>query len=77
MELGPILALLSAAVFAGMGVLIRRGVYQSEESTTAAAITAFVGTPLFLFILPVTADWNTLWSLSWQGFISLSLAGIS
>jgi len=76
MELGPVLALLSAAVFGGMGVLIRRGVYQSEESTTAAAISAFVGTPLFLFILPLTGDWNRLWSLSWQGFASLGIAGI-
>jgi len=76
MELGPVLALLSAAVFAGMGVLIRRGVYQSEESTTAAAISVFVGTPLFLFILPLTGDWNRLYSLSWQGFASLGIAGI-
>lgn len=76
MELGPVLALLSAAVFGGMGVLIRRGVYQSEESTTAAAISVFVGTPLFLFILPLTGDWNRLWSLSWQGFASLGIAGI-
>ena len=76
MELGPVLALLSAAVFGGMGVLIRRGVYQSEESTTAAAISAFVGTPLFLFILPLTGDWNRLYSLSWQGFASLGIAGI-
>ena len=76
MELGPVLALLSAAVFAGVGVLIRRGVYQSEESTTAAAITVLVGTPLFLFILPLTGDWSRLWSLSWQGFTSLGIAGI-
>jgi len=76
MELGPVLALLSAAVFGGMGVLIRRGVYQSEESTTAAAISVFVGTPLFLFILPLTGDWSRLWSLSWQGFASLGIAGI-
>ncbi|MBA7507949.1 hypothetical protein ES706_06679 [subsurface metagenome] len=76
MELGPVLALLSAAVFGGMGVLIRRGVYQSEESTTAAAISVFVGTPLFLFILPLTGDWNRLYSLSWQGFASLGIAGI-
>jgi len=76
MELGPVLALLSAAVFAGAGVLIRRGVYQSEESTTAAAVSALVGTPLFLFILPLTGDWNRLYSLSWQGFASLGMAGI-
>lgn len=76
MELGPVLALLSGAVFAGMGVLIRRGTYQSEESTTATAICVFVGTPLFLFILPLTGDWNRLYSLSWQGFALLGIAGI-
>lgn len=76
MELGPILAILSAVVFAGMVVLIRRGVYQSEESSPAAAISTLVGTPLFLFILPLTGDWNRLWSLSWQGFASLGIAGI-
>jgi transporter family protein len=59
-----------------MGVFIRKGVYQSEESTTAAAISAFIGTPLFLFILPLTGDWNRLWSVSWQGFVFLSTAGI-
>jgi len=76
MELGPIFALLSAAAFAGVGVLIRKGVYQSEESTTAAAVSVLVGTPLFLFILPLTGDWNRLYSLSWQGFVSLGVAGI-
>jgi drug/metabolite transporter (DMT)-like permease len=76
MELGPVLALLSAAVAGGAGVLIRRGVYQSEESTTAAAISVLVGTPLFLFILPLTGDWSRLYSLSWQGFAALGIAGI-
>ena len=52
MELGVILALLSTVIFSIMGVTIRRGVYQSEDSSTAAPISVFVGTPLFLLVLP-------------------------
>ena len=30
-----------------------------------------------LFWLPFTEEWNKLWSLSWQGFILLGIAGIT
>jgi len=77
MELGPILALLAAAVFGAMAVLIRRGMHQSEESFTAAAINVFVGTPLFLFILPVATDWARFWAIPWHVFVILGIAGIT
>ena len=76
MTLGPIFALLSAAIFAVAQVLIRRGVYQAEESSTGAAISVFIGTPTFLLIFPFTANWDRLWFLSWQGFILLGTVGI-
>ena len=76
MELGVILAMLAAISFAVAGVVIRRAAYQSEETSPGAAISVFVGTPLFLLVLPVTVDWNLFCSLSWQVFAVLGIVGI-
>ena len=76
MELGVILILLATVLFGLMGVIIRRAVYQSEESSPAAAISVFVGTPLFILVLPFTVDWNLFYSLPWQVFVVLGIAGI-
>jgi len=76
MELGVILILLATVIFGFMGVVIRRAVYQSEETSPAAAISVFVGTPLFILVLPFTVDWNLFCSLPWQVFVVLGIAGI-
>lgn len=76
MELGVILALSSTVIFGAMGVLIRRGVYQSEESSPAAAISVFAGMPLVLLVLPFTVEWNQFCGLSWQVYVALGIAGI-
>ena len=76
MEIGPVLALMATVSLAISQVLIRRGVYHTEEAFTATVITVFVSTIPFLFIIPLTGDWNRLWSLSWQGFVLLGAAGI-
>ncbi len=76
MEIGLILALLSAVCFAGSSIFLRKGTVQAGESTTAVIITVFLGAFFFLFILLFTAQWDKLWSLSWQGFAVLAIAGI-
>ncbi|MFC2001851.1 DMT family transporter [Chloroflexota bacterium] len=76
METGLVLAILSSMCFGGCQVLVRRGTHQIEESTTATTVAVLVGTALFGLVLPLSGDWSKLWSLSWQGFIFLSLAGI-
>ncbi len=76
MELGVILILLATVLFGLMGVVIRRAAYQSAETSPAAAISVFVGTPLFMLVLPFTVDWNLFRSLSWQVFVALGIAGI-
>jgi len=76
MELGIILALLSTVIFGVMGVTIRRGVYQSKESSPAAAISVFAGMPLVLLVLLFTVEWNQFCVLSWQVYVVLGIAGI-
>ncbi len=56
MELGPIFAILAAATFAAPQIMIRRATHQSEESFTAMAVALLVGTPIFIFILPIAGE---------------------
>ena len=77
MEIGPIIALISAACFAAAQVLLRRGVFRAGEAFSAVPISIFIGTTLFTVMLFVTGGWNELLSLSWQGFILLAGGGIS
>lgn len=76
MEIGSIYALLSSMCFAAGHVFVRRGTHKAEESFTATVISVVVGTSLFAIILPISGEWDRLWSLSWQGFILLAAAGI-
>lgn len=76
MEIGLIFALLSAASFSGGNVLIRKGAFLAGESFTATLISVFVGVVFFLFLMPVDASWQILWSLSWQNWLLLGAAGI-
>ncbi len=75
-ELGPVFAVLAAAFFAGVYVLVRRATHQSEESFSALAISLMVGTPLFFIILLISGEWQYLWLFTWQQYILLSAAGV-
>ena len=77
MDIGPILALLSAMFYAGSQVLVRRGVYQAKESFTSAAVVVFVGMLLCIFILPFGVDWNNILPLSWHVLLILGAAGMT
>jgi len=76
MEIGLIFALVGGVVFAGSLVFVRRGVYWAGESFTSVLIQVFVGVPFFAVAVFITGEWGKLWSLSWQGFLLLGLAGI-
>jgi len=77
MEKGLIFALFSALCFGGSLVSLRRGVLRTGEPFTAVLISVVIGLTLLLFWLPFTEEWDKLWSLSWQGFILLGIAGIT
>ncbi len=77
MEIGLIFALLSALSFAFANVFVRRGTFQAGEAFTASLLSIFVGVPLFSLAVFLAADWDKLWSLSWQGFALLGAAGIT
>ena len=77
MEKGLIFALFSALCFGGSLVSLRRGVLRTGEPFTAVLISVVIGLTLLLFWLPFTDEWDKLWSLSWQGFILLGIAGIT
>ncbi|MFC2060309.1 DMT family transporter [Chloroflexota bacterium] len=76
MEIGLMFALLSSACFGVSQVAVRRGVHNAGESLSAALLSVFVGTLLLLALLLFTGEWGKIWSLSWQGFVLLGLAGI-
>jgi len=76
MEEGLIFALLAAVCFGGSQVFVRRGIHQAGESLSATLISTFTGMLLVSFLLLFTAEWDKIWSLSWQGFVLLGTAGV-
>ena len=76
MQIGLVLALLSAIGFAVSQVFLRRGAFRAGESITAVVIATLVGTVFFLVVILINGDWSRLMSSSWQGFVALGAAGI-
>lgn len=76
MELGPLFAILTAAVFAVPQVLVRRVSYQSGESFTPLAVSMLVGTPLFVIIVSLAGEWRAFASFTWQQYVLLAAAGL-
>lgn len=76
MEIGLIFALLAAVGLALTTVFLRRGTLHTGESFTAVIISIFIGAIFSLCLMLFTADWDKLWSLSWQGFALLGTAGM-
>jgi drug/metabolite transporter (DMT)-like permease len=75
-ETGFLFAILTAAAFALSQVMIRRATYQSEESFTAVAVSALIGTPIFVILLTVFGEWRELLSFTWSQYILLAAAGL-
>lgn len=76
MEVGLIFALLSAVCFAGSQAFVKRATSQTGESLSAVFVSVFIGILLFSFLLLFIGEWDKIWSLSWQGFVLLGIAGI-
>jgi transporter family protein len=75
-ELGPVFAILSAAFFAAVYVLVRRATHQSEESFSALSISLLVGTPIFALISLAFGEWQYLLLFTWQQYALLCAAGV-
>jgi drug/metabolite transporter (DMT)-like permease len=76
MKLGPVLAVLSAMVFALAQVFVMKAVTRTGETFSTVSISTIVGTAIFAFCLLFTGDCESILSLSWHGWASLSAAGI-
>jgi drug/metabolite transporter (DMT)-like permease len=76
METGFLFAILTAAAFALSQVMIRRATYQSEESFTAVAVSALIGTPIFVILLTIFGEWSAFISFTWSQYILLAAAGL-
>ena len=76
MDIGPILALLTAVTFAMFAIFIRRGVAHVGESFSALVVTVFTSTILFLLVVTFSSEWNKVWSISLRGLLLLGGAGI-
>ncbi len=77
MEIGLVLALLTAVFLAMSAIFIRRGVAHAGESFSALVITLFANIFIFSLVITFTAEWNKIWALSWRSLALLGGAGIS
>jgi transporter family protein len=75
MDTGLLLALTAAVVFAVGIVLVRKTSGEVGESFTVAAISIFVGIPLYAIAITVSGDWGKLATTSWKPVIMLCTAG--
>lgn len=76
MEIGPILALLTAVSFAMSAIFLRRGVAHAGESFSALVITTLTNVFIFSLVVTFASEWSKVWSLSWYGLALLGGAGI-
>ncbi|MFH0914115.1 MAG: DMT family transporter [Chloroflexota bacterium] len=76
MEFGLVLASLSSVFFGASAAFVRRGVSRAGESFSGAIITLPVGLLVFSLIMAFTQEWSRVWSLSWQGLLLFSGAGV-
>lgn len=76
MEIGLVFAIIAAVIFGASDVLVRRGVFRTGESYTAVLMSLFIGVLLFSLMITVTAQWDTVRSISWRALGLLAGAGI-
>jgi len=76
-EIGPILAILTAVVFAVAQIFLKKGVSRTGESFTAVITSIFLGALFFSVAVLFTAEWDKIWSLSWLGLALLAAGGIT
>lgn len=76
MEIGTILALLSAVCFAMSTIFSRRGVAITGEPFSALIIAMVANVIIFSLAVTLASDWSKVWSMSWQTFGLLGGAGL-
>jgi len=73
---GPFVAILCAFTFAFSSILTRRAVIQVPDATLGVLFSVPTAVVLFSLLLAFTGDLDSLFRFSWQGYLSLSAAGI-
>jgi drug/metabolite transporter (DMT)-like permease len=76
MDTGLILALISAVAFAIGIVMVRKAAGNAGEAFTVAAISIFVGIPLFAVAISFGGGWSNLQHASLKALLMLGVAGI-
>lgn len=76
MELGLVLAVLSAASFAVSNIFVRKGTVHSGEAFTSVILSVFVGMFLFTVLVGATSEWKALIGAPWVALVMLAIAGI-
>jgi len=76
MDIGLILALVSAVFFAVGIVLVRKTAGEAGEAFTVTSISIFTGIPLFAVVISIVGDWQLLAAISIKALGMLAAVGI-
>jgi drug/metabolite transporter (DMT)-like permease len=76
MDIGLILALISAVLFAIGIVMVRKAAGNAGEAFTVTALSIFVGIPLFAIVISLSGGWGNLQNTSLKALLMLAVAGI-
>jgi drug/metabolite transporter (DMT)-like permease len=76
MEIGLIIALISALSFSIGIVMVRRTAGEAGESFSVTALSIFIGIPFFAVALVISGEWNDLIHVSGKALGMLAAAGV-
>ncbi len=76
MQIGLVISIIAAVIFALAHVLVKKGVADLGEAFTSVAVNAFGGAILFAAALLYAGEWDKVWALSWHGWLMLGAGGI-
>ena len=73
---GPVFALLSALSYAFNSIFLRRAVIRVSDATIGTLISVPMAVPFMIVVLVLTGQLGSIFEVSWQSYLWLSLAGI-
>ncbi len=76
MDIGLVLALISALSFAIGIVIVRKTAGVAGESFSVMAISVFIGIPFFAIAILISGEWKNLLEISWKALVLLVSVGI-
>jgi drug/metabolite transporter (DMT)-like permease len=76
MDIGLVLALISAVVFAIGIVMVRKTAGDAGEAFTVTAISIFVGIPVFTAAVSMSGGWTNLKDITIKALLMLAAAGV-